>query len=401
MDQILRKNDLNKINDKLIQFAFDKYFFYYDSIESYYSRKEPTLKRKVMFYLTFIMVAIFNVKYGILSLYADKEQMTLLKDGTRVMVDASKLLSAMFFSLGIVTMVGKLTIVYYEKRSNFKFFDIVVGLKMGNPIYKISKEQLNKLILKSFILYHIYAKIFGLIVVLFADFCTILATIAVHLNGDYGNVVILWISTLNILFVFHQFPILLVASYILYVPITLLNFKLDELIRKLRISIKWNNESGIHKVLKSYNELIDIVQQLSGPYNVIIGIVYCFVPYLIAVSIELVKLDKDDTILIIIEYLHWFVFIFAILTSFIINQLSASITVRNKTIPRYLYPMFFNERNLKLRTKLKIDSFIARLNQQFIGFYCFNLFKFTKLAFYQYAFSVTSTYILVFNFFKK
>ena len=400
MDQILRKTNLNKINEEMIQFALNKYFLYYDSIVCYYSRKEPTLKRKVMFYLTFILVAIFNVKYAILSLYANKEKMALLSDVTEVIGDGSKLLSAMFFSLGVCTMLAKVTFFYYEKQRNIKFFDIVVELKMGNPIYKISIQHHKKLTVRSFILYHIYIKIFGLLIVLFGELCTILATIAVQVKGDYGNVVILWISTLNVLFVFHQFPLLFCASYILYVPITLLNYKLDELIKKLRVSIRWNNENGIHKVLKSYNELIDIVQQLSGPYNMIIGGIYCFVPYLIAVSIELVKLESDDIILIMIEYLHWLTFIIAIITAFIVNQLSASITVRNKSIPKYLYPMFFNEKNIKLRTKLKIDSFIARLNKQFIGYYCFNLFKFTKLAFYQYAFTVTSTYILVFNFFK-
>ena len=272
---------------------------------------------------------------------------------------------------------------------------------MENPIYKVSMQHHKKLTLRSFIFYHIYIKIFGLFLELLGDFLIIVATIALYLYADYGNVVILWISTLNILFIFHQMKILLWASYLFYLPIVLLNNKLDELIKKLRVSIRWNNDNGIRKVLNNYNELIDIIQQLSGPYNIIIGLVYCFVPYLIAVSIELVKLDSDHLLLIATEYLHWLIFIFAILTSFIINQLSASITVRNKSIPRYLYPMFFNERNVKLRTKLKIDSFIARLNKQFIGYYCFNLFKFTKLAFYQYAVTISSTYILVFNFFNK
>ena len=401
MDLILRKTNLNKINEELIQFVIDRYFFYYDSIESYYSRKEPTLKRKVMYYLTFLLLAIYNVKYGILSLYADKEQMTLLSDVTEVIGDGSKLLSAMLFSLGVCTMLAKVTFFYYEKQSNIKFIDIFFELKMGNPIYKIRMQHHNKLTFRSFILFHIYIKTFGLFAELFGDFCTIVATIALHLKGDCGSVVILWISTLNVLFVFHQLPLTLAASYVLYVPITLLKHKLDELIKNLKVSIRWNNENGIHKVLNNYNELIDIVQQLSGPYNMIIGGIYCFVPYLIAVSIELVKLDNNDPILIMIEYLHWLIFILAIITSFLVNQLSASITIRNKSIPKHLYPMFFNERNIKLRTKLKIDSFIARLNKQFIGYYCFNLFKFTKLAFYQYALTVSSSYILVFNFFKN
>ena len=63
--------------------------------------------------------------------------------------------------------------------------------------------------------------------------------------------------------------------------------------------------------------------------------------------------------------------------------------------------MFCNHRNRKLQIKLKIDSFIARLNSQFIGFYCFNLFEFTKMAFYQYALTISTCYFLIINFLKK
>ena len=53
------QNDVDKIVDKVIQYAIDNNILYYDSIDSYYSRKEPTLKRKIKFYLTFLLLVIF------------------------------------------------------------------------------------------------------------------------------------------------------------------------------------------------------------------------------------------------------------------------------------------------------------------------------------------------------
>ena len=191
------------------------------------------------------------------------------------------------------------------------------------------------------------------------------------------------------------------GSYIFYWPITMLNYRFDELIINLKVAIRWNNEKGLNRILESYNELIGVVQQLSGPYNMIIGLVYCLVPYIISISLEVTIIDRDDLLFIIINYIFWLTFLMANLNAFIINQLSASITVRNKSIHKYLYPMFINGRNRNLRIKLKFDSFIARLNTQFIGFYCFNLFKFIKMAFYQYSFTISSCYFLISNFLTK
>ena len=64
MDQLRRQMNLDKLFDNVIQYAIDSYIFYFDSIESYYSRREPSFKRKTNFYLTFTLLVVFTVKYG-------------------------------------------------------------------------------------------------------------------------------------------------------------------------------------------------------------------------------------------------------------------------------------------------------------------------------------------------
>ena len=115
MDQLLSKINFDKILDKVIKYGIDSYIFYYDSIDSYYSRKEPTINRKIKFYLTFLLLVIFNVKYGLLALYPDKLQWTLLKDTTIIFGKQANLFHAMLFSLGMVTILAKLVMVYYER----------------------------------------------------------------------------------------------------------------------------------------------------------------------------------------------------------------------------------------------------------------------------------------------
>ena len=151
------------------QYAAQGCVYYYDTIENYFSRKEPTLRRKIRYYLTFVLLAIFNIKYGLLTLYPDKVQLTLLKDFTLLFGIEAKLLYAMFFCLGFVGFSAKLMLAYYESRSNLKFWDIIVELKAGHPLYKLNKEHHNKLTLRAMILYYVYVRALALFTELFAN----------------------------------------------------------------------------------------------------------------------------------------------------------------------------------------------------------------------------------------
>ena len=396
MDQLRRQMNLNKLLDNVVQYAIDNYIFYFDSIESYYSRRKPSLKRKTNFYLIFTLLVVFTVKYGLLSLYPDKLQWTPMKDLTLMFGEQAILFHGLFFSFGLVTIMGKLVIVYYEYRSNLEIYDLFINWKARKPSYKISQQHLKKLELRTFVLYYGYIRIVGF---LFKVGCTLFAVsfaLATYFYCDYGNVVSLLVWTLLFLMLVNQMTIVIMAgTFLFYVPITLINYRFDELIKKLCINIKLDNGQVIEQILDTYDELIGVVKQLSGPYNMIIGLVYCLVPYLIAIELEVAKIERDDLLFKISKVAFLLLFIAGNVNAFIINQISASITVRNKSIPRYLYPIFCCRREIRIQTKLKIDSFIDRLNNEFIGFYCFNLFKFTKMAFYQYAFTISTCYFLI------
>ena len=406
MDQILFKMDLDKLLDKVVRYFFDKNIFYCDSIDSYYSRKEPSLRRKTKFYLRFLLFAIVNFKYGLLLLYPGKLQWTLLKDATIMFGKQANLIHAIFFSFGMVTILVKLVVVYYERQKKIKVIDLVVDWKLRKPLYQMSQSHLKKLTLKSFILYYGFIKVTGSIVFVIIIFIVTWVTIVAYLYFDYGNVIILWLWSIIVMITFdHIIITLLFTTFLFFFPITLLNYLFDELIEKFRVSIRWNNEQRLHHILQSYNDLIGVVTDLSDLFNKFIGLVYCIVPYILSLFVELMQIDRDEILFKILKIIFFFLFIETNLTVFMINQLSASITVRNKSIHKYLYPMFCNEPKIKLkiktslktklRTKLAIDSFIARLNTQFIGFYCFNLFKFTKMTYYQYALSVSTCYFLI------
>ena len=155
-------------------------------------------------------------------------------------------------------------------------------------------------------------------------------TIEAYLYCDYGNVIILWLWSICYIIVFKQIMIIvLYGSFFFYLPISVLNYKFDELIDTLRVSIHWNNTKAIQRIIERYDELISDCQQLSSPYNMIIGLVYCLNPYVIAILVELMKINRNDLLFKFINISFIFLFILTNFNAFIINQISASITVRN------------------------------------------------------------------------
>ena len=396
-------NELQQEFDKLlynnIQYAINNYIFYYDSIENYYSRQQPSMYRKFNYFMTFVLLAIFNVKYGLLLMYPDELMWTPMKDGTMILGDQAILFHALLFSISLVTISGKLVIVFYEAKAEFKPYDLIVAINKRDPRYTLSEEHMKKIKFITSILYYGYIRIFGSIAIFVFSFTAFSLTIVTYLYYDYGNVVVLCLWTLHLIFMISQTNIvLLMGSFLFYLPITYLNYKFDELTKKLRISIRWNNEYGFYKILAIYDHLIVVVSELSGPYNMIIGITYCFGSYLIAINMKVLKIKQHDLLNEVLRKIFLFLLIISMLNAFLINQISASITVRNKSFTKFLYPVFCWKMNRRIRMQLKIDSFIARLKSEFVGFYCFHWFKFTKMAFYQFAITISVSYFLLSKF---
>ena len=392
---------MNKLIDNCIQYAIDRNIVYCDSVDSYYSGKKPSFWRKVIFYLRFLVLTIHLVKYGLFMLYPKTIHLKALQDNSTLFGKQAIIVHALFFSVYLVTLLGKLIVVYYEMCKNLKIIDMTVDWKARKPSYQLSQKHRKKITLRTFILYYGLLRITGTIISIFLTFFFIIYTLVVYLYDEYNSIIMLIFWTIITIIAINEIRIIvLFATLFFYFPITLLNYRFDELIVRLRVSIRWNNPIAINQVLECYNELIKDCSQLSGPYNLVIGLVYCLAPYILATFVELMKIKRNDFIFQFFKMTYLFLFILTNSITFTINQLSASITVRNKSIHKYLYPMFYSERIIRIRTKLAIDSFIARLNTQFIGFYCFNLFKFTKMAFYQYAFSVSTCYFLITNILK-
>ena len=188
-------------------------------------------------------------------------------------------------------------------------------------MYQISQSHVKKLPLRSFVLYYGFIKVIGAFSFFISIFIITWMTIATYLYCNYANVIILLSWSILVITALDNIIItLLFGTFMFFFPITLLNYLFDELIEKLRVSIRWNNEQRLHQVLQSYNDLICCVTQLSVLYNHIIGLVYCLVPYILALFVEIFKIERDDILFKIVKIFCIVFFIVTNLTAFIINQ---------------------------------------------------------------------------------
>ena len=395
-----RNQDRFKVLDRVIQFAIDNHIYYHDSIDSCYENKSPSSIRKMSFYLNYTFITIQIIKYGTLTIHPATWLQVMLGESLILIGDQVYLVDAVLFIDMVIVFVAKLTISYYEARSEMEIFNLISNWKKQLPSYKLSMERESNLMLKANILYWVYIKfiggfIFGACTIILIVFCLV-----IYFNHNYDyNLIVLGVNFLMSLHLMNQVrAVILSGTFFFYVPIAFLNHHLDELIKSIRANIRWRNYNGIFINVWKYNEITKMISRLSGPYNVIIGLNYCIVPYMMAVSIKVIRTDQQGLLQQLPRLIPVLFVVAANVNAYIINQISASITVRNKSIAKYLYPMFCGQRVTKLLVKLKIESLIDRLNNQFVGFYTFNLFKFTKTTFYEYILVISWCYMMISNF---
>ena len=123
-------------------------------------------------------------------------------------------------------------------------------------------------------------------------------------------------------------------------------------------------------------------------FDPIIGIINLMVPFPIVLLYQLI-IDS-----------HWlprFLGVIGLLVgctaNYIIYYMVSSICPMNKIIVKLLIHIQFEKKHKT--PQIKIDSFIARLSKEFVGFYC--LFaKFTRKSFYQYIIGISTTYCRTF-----
>ena len=315
--------------------------------------------------------------------------------------------------LCLCTIMLKLMIFYLEIKYKLNGLILLRYLAKESPFYTLNnnKQDIFKLMVN--ILFW-YLRLFFMMGSVNLLIISLIMILYIYLFLEYNfNIFILFLSVIHAyLFYTHLFVMIIGGIVLIFIMIMFLNWKFDEIIRSMRLSVLWRNKVRLLDNMMIYNTFTELVHNISRPINYTIGFIFLITAPLISTTVIL-WMSEPKTLIELLIHLIIFIYIpIQIVLIYIFNHFCASIPLRNRSIAKYLYPVFYDKnfhriqmhRSLRFysyRTKtsnllihMKIDSFIARLNKQFVGFYCFNLFKFTKLAMLQYLSYFSTVYIL-------
>ena len=140
-----------------------------------------------------------------------------------------------------------------------------------------------------------------------------------------------------------------------------------------------------HNIVSKYTE------ELNNVFKYIIFILYyldtLFLMFLLYIS------HANDTYFYF-RFASIIVFVLIFVYNYSVNLFS-SLIMQSSSKPVSVLYQILSLKGLTIRERLKIQSFIERLSESDIGFYCLDLFPMNEYEFYLYSINCAKTYFLV------
>ena len=405
----------NSIFKRIHLYLVDNYILYYDSYHNYQDRVEPPFKRKIMYHGISLLLISVLIKFFLLTLFDDDSLKINMGDILPVYTAYYRKGYIFFINFLLLFIMFRRVILYYEKKLTININEIKT-INNGSNIFKYNNNESSLIIIANFAYWIKYFYLIGFYLISTLHIIFSLATY-IFTHNNY-NIIILMVSTIHNIICFK----ILNTNYPGYAMITLTTFiflklKQNDIIKSIRFNVLWRNKFRLYDNLKQYHQFTRLVDKLGKLINVLSGIIYLITPFFISQILWILTEEEPKNLLDkVAQVLFIFMVIVMIIVIYIFDDILSRIAKVSHHLPKYLYPIFHDKQftrfqhtiglNLNYRSgilsdimvRIKIDSFIARLNEEFVGFYCFNLFEVTKLAFFEYIYMLMSVFVLIQDF---
>ena len=179
--------------------------------------------------------------------------------------------------------------------------------------------------------------------------------------------------------------ICLMAGYVLYFAISITN-------QRFRVIYETIEARQFANSIMTFDFVVNKMKENNKPTNMMLSMMYLTTPMYIGYIVDGV-LDKTQGLLA--KFIFLFILSIIVLVQHMICSLSASLTVHNQMIAKLLYPMLCKKEIRNRILLMKVEAFICRLNNEYVGFRCLYFMKFKKVTFYNYMIGISGTYFLV------
>ena len=373
----------NPVRD-VCRFVCDNYLVISPNLDQVLNNGNVTLARKVMYSIYFAIHLLVTIKYAILTIYGDSYTIAMLGESFHSLMNIYYI-SRLLLSIQMFMVPIKLTVLYISDQSMAKMlltisrFDTSLALnRINNRKLKLKVWLMSKLIIK------IMKPVRYLIIPAIMLYCLAIS----YFNSPvrYNLVTLIVNSIIQYMWLYNLTGIGLTGGIIFYVIMSMIQLRFEELIHLVKV-YKLNS---LFRVYHSYNQLVIDIKLCRPLLDTIISIIYITVPFLIGLLCQVIIDGQWFTKIIAV-----IVLLVACACNYIEYYMASSICLMNKIIIKLLHPIQFDKRPKTRLMRLKIDSLIARLNKEFVGFYCLFAIKFNRMSFYQYILGISTTYFLV------
>ena len=343
-----------------------------------------TFGRRMRYYATFVFHLLVTIKYAILAIFDDSYTIAMFGESFHLLTNiyyCSRLCIAM--SSAILPI--KFLLVYFDEKYVPNMLLTISQFQTSLPFIRINNRKVStKIWLMSKLYTRFRFPIKWIIIPATMFYCSTMAytnsLIPVNLLTLAIN------STIQCVWLINLIEVAFFGGVIFFLTMSMAQIRYNELIHLIKV----NKVNGLIKVSHLYNQLVIDIKMCRRLFDPVIGIVYLTLPFTIGLLCQLI-VDSNwlARVLAVIGLLV------ACTSNYIIYYMVSSICPMNKIIAKLLIPIQFDKRHKTRQMKLKIDSLIARLNKEFVGFYCLYAIKFTRMSFYQYILGISTTYLLV------
>ena len=346
-----------------------------------------TFGRGMRYYATFVIHLLVMIKYAILAIYDDTYTISMFGESFH-MPSNIYYCSRLCLSIQMAVVPIKFLFLCFDDQFVANMLITISQFQTSLPFIRINNRKVNTrlwLMSKFYTKFRFQLRWFVIPAAML--YCSSLAykysPIPVNLVTLVFNSLFqcVWLINLVEMFFFGG------VCFFLTMSMALLRYK------ELIYLIKIYTVVGLTKVSHLYNQLVIDIKMCRRIIDPAIGIIYLSFPLPIGFFYQLL-LDGNwlPRVLAVIGLLV------ACTSNFSMYYMSSSICPMNKIIVKLLIPIQFDDRHKTRKMKLKIDSLIARLSKEFVGFYCLYSIKFTRMSFYQYILGISTTYFLVHGF---
>ena len=339
--------------------------------------------RRMKYHAMFAIHLLVMIKYAILVKYDDPYTIAMLGESFHVFSNIY-ITSRMFLSAQMTLLPAKLTVRYIGDQYIADMLVTISQLDTSLPLNRIKNRKMKT---KIWLMSKVFNKCLPVLWIIFPT-QLLYGLISFYMYSPVPvNLVHLIINSLiQFTWLTNVMELGLATTLWFILIMSMVQLRYIELIHVIKV----NKVNGFVKLRHLYNQLVVDIKMCRRIFDPVIGIIYLTFPFLIGFVCQLIING------------NWIAKIFALvagsigcISNFMIYYMSSSICLMNNIIVKFLHPIQLDKRFKTRQMRLKIDSFIDRLNKEFVGFYCLYAIKFNRMSFYQYILGISTTYFLL------